>query len=150
MSGFALLEFATLVAVGFTACAEFGSFLFVHPVIRALPPRHQVAFEKGLLTTFGRAMPLLMTVAPILLGSRAAQLDGAGRVLALMALVATALALLSTLAINVGINRATGHWDPDNPPADWVATRRRWDRGQGVRASLLLVGFVLLAAASAA
>ncbi len=31
------LEFATLVITGFVACAEFGSYAFVHPVIRRLP-----------------------------------------------------------------------------------------------------------------
>lgn len=150
MPGFQLVEFVALVVVGFTACAEIGSFLFVHPVIRTLPPRYQVGFEKGLLKTFGRAMPLLMTMTPILLGSQAAQLDGAARTLGLMAMVATVLALISTIAVNVGINQATGHWDPGNPPPNWVAIRRRWDRWQGIRASLLMVGFVLLAAASAA
>jgi len=29
-----VLGFATLVVGGFTACAEFGSYAFVHPVIR--------------------------------------------------------------------------------------------------------------------
>ena len=33
-----LLEFAALIATGFTSCAEFGSYAFVHPVIRNLPP----------------------------------------------------------------------------------------------------------------
>jgi hypothetical protein len=30
-----LLEFATLIITGFTSCAEFGSYAFVHPVIRS-------------------------------------------------------------------------------------------------------------------
>ncbi len=33
-----VLEFATLMITGFVACAEFGSYAFVHPVIRRLPP----------------------------------------------------------------------------------------------------------------
>ena len=32
-----VLGFATLVLVGFTSCAEFGSYALVHPVIRRLP-----------------------------------------------------------------------------------------------------------------
>jgi hypothetical protein len=34
---FDVLEFLTLVITGFTARAEFGSYAFVHPVIRRLP-----------------------------------------------------------------------------------------------------------------
>jgi hypothetical protein len=45
------LEFATLVVTGLTSCAEFGSYAFVHPVIRHLPPEHRVTVEKGLLST---------------------------------------------------------------------------------------------------
>jgi len=43
---FDLLEFATLIATGFTSCAEFGSYAFVHPVIRNLPPEHHLEVEK--------------------------------------------------------------------------------------------------------
>ena len=53
---------AALVITGFTACAEFGSYAFVHPVIHDLPPEHHVRVEKGLLRTFGRVMPVLMTL----------------------------------------------------------------------------------------
>ena len=48
---FDVLEFATLVVTGFTSCAEFGSYAFVYPVIRRLPPEHHVFVEKGLLRT---------------------------------------------------------------------------------------------------
>jgi hypothetical protein len=37
-----LLEFIALVITGFTSCAEFGSYAFVHPVIR-----HAVASGSG-------------------------------------------------------------------------------------------------------
>jgi hypothetical protein len=44
---FDLLEFATLIIAGFTSCAEFGSYAFVHPVIRNLPAEYHVEVEKG-------------------------------------------------------------------------------------------------------
>jgi hypothetical protein len=56
-----ILGFITLVITGFTSCAEFGSYAFVHPVIRQLPPEHHIRVEQGLLKTFGRVMPVLMT-----------------------------------------------------------------------------------------
>src|SRR5437660_9301033 len=61
-----LLEFIGLVITGFTSCAEFGSYAFVHPVIRQLPPEHHIRVEQGLLKTFGRVMPVLMTLCVIL------------------------------------------------------------------------------------
>ena len=143
------LTFAVIAVVGFTACAEFGSYAFVHPVIRRLPAVEQVAFEKGLLRTFGAVMPLLMTATPVLAGSWAATHDGPARLIAGAAAALTTIALITTTAVNVGINRATGHWDPADPPQDWQQTRRRWDRFQGIRSWLLLLGFVTLAAAVA-
>lgn len=116
-------------------------------MIRRPPARQQVAFEKGLLRTFGRVMPVLMTLAPIVAGSLAARLNGGGRMLAAASAGVMVVALVATISVNIGINRQTGTWDPDNPPAHWESIRRRWDRWQGVRATLLLGGFVLLCAA---
>jgi len=145
----ALLTWAVLAVVGFVACAEFGSYAFVHPVMRRLPAREQVAFERGLLNTFGRVMPVGMTLSPILIGSWAATQQGTTALLAGVAAIAAVIALATTIAVNVGINRATRLWDPDHPPQDWQATRRRWDRFQGVRSWLLLVAYLILVAAVA-
>lgn len=62
-----VLGFVVLVVTGFTACAEFGSYAFVHPVVRRLPPAELIVFEQGLLRTFGRAYPVLMPVTGVLL-----------------------------------------------------------------------------------
>lgn len=139
------LAFAAVVVTGFIACAEFGSYAFVHPVLRQLPTRERIVVEQGLLRTFGRVMPVgmvLCVVAGVSVG-----IDR-GTALAWAAAAAFALAVLSTVLVNVPINLATGRWDPDDPPAEWQRTRRRWDRFQGVRSWLLLLGFVLTAAAT--
>jgi hypothetical protein len=60
------LGFVSLVVTGFASCAEFGSYAFVHPVIRQLPEPHHVRVEQGLLKTFGRVMPVLMILCVIL------------------------------------------------------------------------------------
>jgi hypothetical protein len=57
-----VLGFVTLSVTGFAACAEFGSYAFVHQVIRRLPRDHHVTVEKGLLRTFGRVMPGFVSV----------------------------------------------------------------------------------------
>jgi hypothetical protein len=145
------LGFATVGVAGFVGCAEFGSYAFVHPVLRRLPQRDWIRVEQGLLRTFGRIMPAGMTACPILAGNYAATtVTGAPQLLAWLGFAAQAAALAATIAVNVRINLATGRWDPDNPPANWRQTRRRWEFFQGVRSWLLLAGFILLTAAQAA
>lgn len=145
-----ILGFVSLLITGFTACAEFGSYAFVHPVIRRLPRDQHVQMEQGLLKTFGRIMPVFMTLCVVLAVAYAVQMNGqqgpAGGV-RWAAAVAFALALISTIIFNVPINLATGRWDPNNLPSDWEQTRTRWEFFQGVRSWLLLIGFVLLSLA---
>ncbi|MFE3191833.1 anthrone oxygenase family protein [Nocardia sp. NPDC059240] len=141
--------FVVLSVGGFTACAEFGSYAFVHPVIRRLPPVHHVEVERGLLKTFGRVMPVAMTLTVVLAIAYAVHAwgdGGAPRILACGAAVTLVVALVSTIIFNVPINRATGKWDPEHPPETWKATRDRWEFFQALRSWLLLIGFVLLAA----
>lgn len=142
-----ILGFVTLVITGFTACAEFGSYAFVHPVIRALPREQHLQVEQGLLKTFGRIMPVFMTLCMVLAVTYAVQLNGQqglAHSVRWAAAVAFALALISTIIFNVPINLATGRLDPNNPPSDWKQIRTRWEFFQGVRSWLLLIGFVLL------
>ena len=141
-----VLEFATLSVTGFAACAEFGSYAFVHPVIRRLPREHHVTVEKGLLHTFGRVMPVLMTLCVVLSIVRATRAVHANALLWLSAGAFT-IALVTTLLFNVPINRATGKWDPAKPPENWMEARNKWEFFQGLRSWLLLIGFVLQCAA---
>jgi len=147
------LDWLTFVIVGFTACAEFGSYAFVHPVTRRLPQREFIAVEQGLLNTFGRVMPILMPLTLIVAVIFAISVWDEGgwvRGLAGAAVVSLAAAVISTIIVNVPINLATAKWDPASPPADWQTTRARWERFQGVRSWLLLIGFVLICACVAA
>ena len=141
-----LLGFVSLFVTGFTACAEFGSYAFVHPVIRKLPEEQHVRVEQGLLKTFGRIMPVLMTLCPILTVSYAIQMNDQGwaRLVCWGAAVAFVVALISTIVFNVPINLATGRWNPGDPPEAWKQTRNRWELFQGIRSWFLLIGFGLL------
>ena len=141
------LEFAALVVTGFTSCGEFGSYAFVHPVIRHLPPEHHVSVEKGLLKTFGRVMPVLMTLCVVLSIAYAIQLNavvGAANTIRWSSAIVFVAALVSTIIFNVPINLATGRWNPQDPPQNWKEIRTRWEFFQGVRSWLLLIGFFLL------
>ncbi len=139
--------FAALVVTGFTACAEFGSYAFVHPVLRLLPREYHLQVEQGLLRTFGRVMPILMTLSVILSVSYAVRMrhqTASAHVLFWASAVSFVLALISTIIFNVPVNLATGRWDAANPPPDWKETRNRWEFFQGIRSWLLLTGFVFL------
>lgn len=102
------LTFATLTLTGFVACAEFGSYAFVHPVLRQLPATERIRVEQGLLKTFGRVMPLGMTLSLVL--SIAFALDRDNTLWAWAAVAAFAAALVSTLVFNVPVNLADAHF----------------------------------------
>ncbi|MGW4125680.1 anthrone oxygenase family protein [Nocardia sp. NPDC004711] len=145
--------FAALVITGFTSCAEFGSYAFVHPVVRRLPSTEHIQIEQGLLKTFGRVMPPLMIITTIIGVSYAVNawhLGGAARALGVTAAVSFAVAIVSTVIFNVPINLATARWNAEEPPAHWKQTRNKWEFFQGLRSWLLLIGFILLCAAVAA
>lgn len=140
------LDFFTLFIIGFTSCAEFGSYAFVHPVTRRLDVAAHLFVEQGLLRTFGRVMPVLMTGSVILGIAHASMGGGNGgssgwRWAGAASLIA---ALVSTIIVNVPLNLATGKIDPAAPPADWRTMRNRWEFFQGVRSWLLVIGFVLI------
>ncbi|MEJ7725444.1 MAG: DUF1772 domain-containing protein [Actinomycetes bacterium] len=144
-----VLELMTLVITGFVACAEFGSYAFVHPVIRRLPVTAHLQVEQGLLKTFGRVMPIGMTLCLVLAIASATRADGDSTLWGWLAVAAFGLALASTVVFNVPINLATGKWDAENPPPDWKQTRNRWELFQGLRSWLLLIGFVLVCLSAA-
>src|SRR5262249_47300382 len=101
-----ILEFITLVITGFTSCAEFGSYAFVHPVIRQLPPEHHIWVEQGLLKTFGRVMPVLMTLCVILSLSYAISLNSVrstARIVGWASAGFFVAGLVSTIIFNVPI-----------------------------------------------
>src|SRR5438105_1537303 len=131
-----ILGFIALVITGFTSCAEFGSYAFVHPVIRDLPQEHHIRVEQGLLRTFGRVMPVLMTLCAILSVSDAISLNSiepAAHILRWASAVLFIGALVSTIIFNVPINLATGRWDTSYPPEKWKEIRNRWEFFQGLR-----------------
>ncbi len=61
-----ILQIAALIVSGWVAGAESGSWACVHPVINNLQPEQQIIFQKGLLKTFGRIMPVMMPLNLIL------------------------------------------------------------------------------------
>lgn len=139
-----VLSLFTLLVTGFVSSAEFGSYALVHPVVRRLPSTHHISVDQGLLRTFGRVMPVGMTLCLVLAVLYASIPGGQGGPLLWrwLATASFAAALLCTIIFNVPINLATGRWDASNPPAEWKQIRNRWEVFQGLRSWLLLIGFV--------
>ena len=142
------VEFANLVVLGFVACAELGSVLFVHPVIRGLAERPWIEFEQGLLRTFGRVMPIGMFLISVLSIVTAISVADAGQPVRVAGAVLVAASIVTTVIVNVPINIATGRWDAAHPPADWRRIRARWERFQAIRGWLQVAGFVCFAFAA--
>jgi len=141
------LGFFALVFVSFTACVEFGSYAFFHPVLWQLPPTSRIRVEQGLLKTVGRAMPVLMPLSSLLALAYAVFGSPSGPVVATLrwaAVSAVLISVVTTLVFNVPINSATTRWDANYPPPDWKRTRRRWEAFQALRAWLLLAAFIML------
>ncbi|RUP84431.1 DUF1772 domain-containing protein [Glutamicibacter protophormiae] len=135
------LETATILVTGFVGSAEFASVALVHPVIRKLAPGDQLTFEKGLLKTYGRIMPIGMTAATVLAITVAIPTPSAWLI---SAAVALGIALIVTIFGNVPINFRTGRIKQDTAPEGFIAMRRRWDVFQITRGSLQLLGFILV------
>jgi len=142
-----VLTYLAVAVIAFTACAEFGSYAFVHPVLRRLDVAAHVQVEKGLVRTFGRAMPVLMTLS-LGLTIMWTTTVGAGPLLVRVLAVGTwGFGLLTTVLVNVGINLRTAGWDAAQDPERWRDMRRRWEAFQGIRSWAFLVSFLLLLAA---
>src|SRR5699024_3088111 len=114
------LAAVTVLITGFFGSAEFASTVFVHPIIRKLDPDNQLLFEKGLLTTVGKGMPVGMTLAvplPIALA-----VDHANSV-AVSAAIALVAALIVTIFGNVPNNKATGNITEPSASKKFLAMR---------------------------
>jgi uncharacterized membrane protein len=145
------LELTAIIIVGWGAGAESGSWMCVHPVISKLPPNEQIIFQKGLLKTFGRVMPILMPLSLILAisvyinNSDKASLSS---ILQLIGSILLSTAIATTVLFNVPVNVATGHWENDNYSAEWKRKRKLWRFFQGYRSIIFIVTFIIFLVAA--
>jgi Domain of unknown function (DUF1772) len=141
--GYTVLSTLVVVLSGWLAGAESASWALTQPVVARLDDSPQIRMQQGTLRTFGRVMPILLPVTAVLIVSTAILAPNvAARLLWMVASAAAVVLIVFTLVVNVPINKRTLTWDPENPPPDWQADRRRWHTYQGVRAGLLIVWFL--------
>lgn len=142
-----IVEITALLIVGWVAGAESGSWACVHPVISKLPNEQQIIFQKGLLKTFGRVMPVLMPLClllAILLCTFTADKNSTVFYLRLAATIALTSMIITTVVFNVPVNIATGTWNAKNFSTDWKKKRARWRFFQGYRSVVLILSFIIL------
>ncbi|MGI8652931.1 MAG: hypothetical protein ACR2I7_09070 [Geodermatophilaceae bacterium] len=82
--------------------------MFVHPVLRRLQPTPHLLVERGLLRTFGRVMPVGMTLCVVLAITSAVGANGDSALWSWLAAASFVVALASTAVFNVPIHLATG------------------------------------------
>ncbi len=141
-----ILEVATIVLAGWLAGAESGSWSCVHPVIAKLEPDDQIRFQKGLLKTFGRIMPVLMPLSlalAILLCSFTEDKSSPVFYLRLAAVILLATMIVTTVVFNVPVNIQTGEWAAEYN-REWVRKRKIWRFFQGYRSIVLILAFIVL------
>jgi hypothetical protein len=145
------LEFMSLLVVGWVASAEVGSWWGVQPVVERLPYEHQVAMEQGMLRTFGRIMPTLVPLSAILAIALVVVSAGDGSLAFWLRVITAnciAVAIVTTVAVNIPINSRTAKWQLSDDPAEWQRSRQQWHFFQGVRAGLFMAAFIMLALAA--
>jgi hypothetical protein len=139
------LESLVLIVPGFVACAEFGFFVFVRPILGRLPERFQLEVEQRLVRAYGRLMPIYTGIAVILLliyALRFTQNNTANRAVWIAVFFFSAAAATS-IWLDQEIEHVILNWNPEQLPEDWKFVRRRWIIAQGLRSSLQLAGFIL-------
>lgn len=142
------LTLAALVVPGFTACAEFGSYAFVHPVVRRLPLEHHVAVEQGLVRTFGQFMPIAMPLSLLIIIAWASATPSSP--VRWVVVAAWALGVITTVVVNVGINAKTAKINAEEvSAANWRDIRARWEWFQAFRSWAFLAAFLFISVAAA-
>ena len=145
IAGSPILAYATLVVDGLVSGIFIGSALVEHAA-RVLPFGHWTAYRQAKERVFGAVMPPLMVVAIALPG--VAALTSSNGLLYAAAVALLLAALLVTVAVHLPLNRQVMGYAVEAPPADWVAVRQRWQRGNWVRTMFAIAGFACCAAAS--
>ncbi|MBV9390369.1 MAG: DUF1772 domain-containing protein [Verrucomicrobia bacterium] len=146
-----MLELIALVVSGFVACADFGLWLFVYPVIRHLPPRYRIEVEQRFFKRFGRITPFLVTApfACILLYAFRFTRNSVANKEVWGSLFFFGAALALTIWLDEPANQSLKEWNPEIPPPDWQQTRWQWAIAFGTRVFSQMAGFVLLCLAIA-
>jgi uncharacterized membrane protein len=142
-------DVATAVVAGMMTGNELAVAAFVHPQLQKLSDRAHAQTAALLAGSLGKAMPLWYGLSLVFILGAAFEhrpvMSGPGLLITSAAaiLVATILFTVTTL---VPINNRIARMNPEQPYAEWLRDRARWDQLHRVRVALLIVALLLLLA----
>lgn len=124
----------------------------VRPAMHSLSPTSYVTVKQAFDISYPRLMrPLQLGSLLATIGLTAAAGATGATACATFAGLAAACVLINILVTVRGdlpINNAMATWRPDDPPADWLQHRARWDQFNTIRTAAAVCGLVLLALAA--
>ncbi len=142
-----VLEVAAVVIAGTMTGNELAVALIVHPRISRLDDATHLRTAQTLARALGIVMPFWYALTFLLSLTLTLIVHTAWTASRWLALAATALYLLIILysiLLPVPINNQIARCQPDAPPANWRALRRRWDTLHAIRVVFLLISLIFL------
>ena len=145
-------QFVNNSLAGTLAGNELGTWAAVHPALRTIPPRCEIAAEQAVTRRYGGLMPGLMSATILSTVPVLALLEDSPTAsrLSVAGMGAFGVMLAVTLAGNRPINDEVLRFSPEEPVEAWRALRARWDRLHRARVALDVVGLSCLLAGALA
>ena len=138
MTGVHILETISLLFAGILAGLEFIVRYGVQPALRTLPDEAHILARVALVRRLRVVVPAVMLPTVVLAIAVTIAGGGGFRWAGSAALVAFLLfSFLGTVPINIKVIE----WRAEDPPADWPATVRRWERIDVFRSSAAIIAF---------
>ena len=144
-----MLETVLLVAAGTLVGNEICIAAFIHPIFYKLPDECHLRAAQPVAKLLGAVMPFWY-IAVVVLTAAECYLSRNGNPVALH-LLESALgifvgSIVFTLLGPVPINNQIARIVPEQPPQNWLALRKRWDRLHAIRVAIITVALILLTA----
>ena len=144
-----MLETILLVAAGTLVGHEICIAAFVHPIFYRLPDECHLRAAQPLAKLLGTVMPFWY-IAVVALAATECYLSRNGDSTTLHLLESAAglfvISIVFTLLGPAPINNQIARLNPEQPPQNWLALRKRWDRLHAIRVVIILVVLILLTA----
>jgi uncharacterized membrane protein len=129
----------------------FGAWLQLSPALLSFNGPTYAEVQQTVLHGLKRFMPFVLLLALVSTILDGVLIEHEGAVpfdLTLAAAVFFLAFLYITIRYEFPINQEVEHWTPANPPPDWEAKRRQWEKWQTVRAWLSVAVLASLIGAS--
>jgi uncharacterized membrane protein len=142
-------DIATAGVAGMMTGNELAVAVFIHPQLQKLSDRAHAQTAALLARPLGKAMPLWYVLSLALILGAAFEhrpiSSGPGLLIASAAALLAAT-ILFTVTMLVPINNRIASMNPEQPHAEWLRDRARWDQLHRVRVALLIIALLLLLA----